>query len=40
MTLGLAMIVAFGVYEAFAPYPMIPPKLFQNKVTTLINLED
>ena len=34
MTLGLAMIVAFCIFEAFfAPYPMIPPKLFQNKVS-------
>lgn len=33
MTLGLAMIVVWVVWENFAPYPMIPGYLFKNKVS-------
>ena len=32
MTLGLALILAFVVWENFAPYPMIPGYLFKHKV--------
>jgi len=32
MTLGLALLVAFAVWEYFAKYPMIPGYVFKNKV--------
>ena len=40
MTLGLAMIVAFCVWERFAQYPMIPGFAFQNKVRFCSNDTD
>lgn len=35
MTVGLALIVAFIVWENFAKYPMIPGYVFRNKVKTI-----
>ena len=38
MTMGLAMMLAFCIWESFAPYPMIPGYAFKNKVSMIINL--
>jgi len=38
MTLGLVMMLAFCVWENFAPYPMIPGYAFKNKVSAIINI--
>jgi predicted secreted protein len=35
MTLGLAMILAFCVWQAYAPYPMIPGYVFRHKVRSI-----
>ena len=40
MTVGLAMIVVFCIWEQFAKYPMIPGYAFQNKVQLRSNVAD
>jgi len=38
MTLGLALLVAFAVWEYFAKYPMIPGYVFKNKAPNPVML--